>query len=304
MTTNQQILLAGASGVLGAHVTRALTAAGHTVTGLGRGPANGVRADLTDRDALLRAVDGRRFGTVVHAATALSRPPLRHRDMHATDTLRTDGTAHLVEAAGITGARRFVVESMVFGYGYGDHGARELTEDDDLFGPPGTTPELERHIAAMRTKERLAFDAPDLEGVSLRFGLFYGSGGTDALLPLLRRRALPVADDRGRVLPWVELADAAAAVLAAVERGRGGQAYNVADRTPMGFGAHVRSVAEEFGLPRPMTVPLWLLRPMSYAHVVASSSLRVSIAKAERELGWSPRFASPREGLAALAGHS
>lgn len=301
MTTNQKnqsILLAGASGVLGRHITRALTEAGHKVTGLGRSAANGIRADLMDRDALLRAVDGHHFDTVIHAATALRKPPMRDRGMFATDALRTEGTAHLVEAARVTGARRFVVESMVFGYGYGDHGDRPVTEDDP-FGPPGRTPQLERHVAAMRTKERLAFEAEGLEGVALRFGLFYGPGGTDALLPLLRRRQLPLPPDRGRVLPWVELTDAARAVVAAVERGRPGQACNIADRTPLGFRAHVESVAGAYGLPKPMTVPLWLMKPMSYAHTVMSSRLVVSCAKAERELGWTPQYPSSREGLAA-----
>jgi nucleoside-diphosphate-sugar epimerase len=303
MTTNQKsqsILLAGASGVLGGHITRALTEAGHKVTGLGRGPANGVRADLMDRDALLRAVDGQHFDTVIHAATALRKAPMRHRDMYATDALRTDGTAHLVEAAQVTGARRLISESMVFGYGYGDFGDHVITEDD-VYGPRGTTPELERHVEGMRVKEQLTFEAAGLEGVSLRFGLFYGPGGTDAVLPMLRRRQLPVPADHGRLLPWVELTDAARAVAAAVEHGRAGQAYNITDRTPFGFRAHVLCVAEEFGLPRPMTVPRWLTRPMSYAHTMFATSMRVSSAKAERELGWTPVYPSCRDGLAALA---
>ncbi|MDN3024274.1 NAD(P)-dependent oxidoreductase [Streptomyces sp. S.PB5] len=299
MTTNQSILLAGATGVLGRHITRALTEAGHKVTALGRGRDNGIRADLMDRDALLRAVDGHHFDTVIHAATALRKAPTRHRDMYATDALRIEGTAHLIEAARATGARRFVSESMVFGYGYGDHGDREVTEDD-TFGPRGDDPELERHLAGMRTKEQLTFEAAGLEGVALRYGAFYGPGGTENLLPMLRKRGLPLPADRGRVLPWIELSDAGRAMAAAVEHGRPGQAYNIADRTPMGFRAHVVRVAEEFGLPKPMTVPLWMMRPMSYAQVMVASSLRVSIAKAERELGWTPVYASSHEGLAAL----
>lgn len=217
-STGRTILLAGAGGVLGRHITRALTEAGHEVTGLGRGARNDIRADLMDRDALLRAVDGHRFDTVIHAATVLSKPPMRHRDMHATNALRTDGTAHLVEAARATGARRLVAESMVFGYGYGDHGDHVLTEDDP-FGPRGRSPELERHIEAMRVKEQLTFETAGLDGIALRFGLFYGPGGTDALLPMLRKRRLPLPADHGRVLPWIELTDAARAVVAAVERG-------------------------------------------------------------------------------------
>ncbi|MFG2788084.1 NAD-dependent epimerase/dehydratase family protein [Streptomyces sp. NPDC048419] len=303
MTTNQSnqsILLAGASGVLGGHITRALTEAGHKVTGLGRGAANGVRADLMDRDALLRAVDGQHFDTVIHAATALRKPPMRHRDMHGTDALRVEGTAHLIEAARATGARRFVSESMVFGYGYGDFGDHVLTEED-AYGPRGTTAELEKHIEGMRTKEQLTFEAAGLEGIALRFGLFYGPGGTDAILPMLRKRQLPLPGDHGRVLPWTELTDAGRATAAAVERGRPGQAYNITDRTPYGFRAHVLCVAQEFGVPKPVTVPLWLTRPMPYVHTILTSRMRVSSAKAERELGWTPRYGSCREGLAALA---
>lgn len=49
-----------------------------------------------------------------------------------------------------------------------------------------------------------------------------------------------------------------------------------------------------------MTVPLWLMKPMSYAHTVMASRLRVSTAQAESELGWRPRYASSGEGLAAM----
>ncbi|MEU0409310.1 NAD(P)-dependent oxidoreductase [Streptomyces griseorubiginosus] len=296
---SQSILLAGASGVLGRHIARALTDAGHKVTGLGRSAGNGVRADLMDRDALLRAVDGQHFDTVVHAATALRKPPMRHRDMHATDALRTEGTAHLIEAARLTGARRFVAESMVFGYGYGDFGDHVITEEDE-YGPRGTTPELERHLAGMRTKEQLTFGTPGLEGIALRFGAFYGPGGTETILELLRKRQLPTPADRGRVLPWVELSDAGRAVAAAVAHGQPGQAYNIVDRTPIGFRGHLLCVAEEFGLPKPMAVPLWATRPLSYAHTMFSSSMRVSAAKAERELGWTPAYPASRDGLAAL----
>lgn len=303
MTNTMKVLVAGASGVYGRHLAKALTDAGHEVIGVGRGPRNAVRADILDRDALLRAVDGRAADVVIHAATALHKPPVRHRDMTATDALRVEGTANLLAAAREIGARRFVAESMVFGYGFGDFGQRPLTEADP-FAPTGRDAQLERHIAAMRTKEELTFTTDGIEGVTLRFGLFYGSGATETVLAMLRRRALPVPDDHGRALPWVELGDAATAMLAAVERGRPGQAYNIADDTPIGFGGHVRAVAEAFRAPRPLTVPLWALRPMAYAHTVMSTNLRVSTAKAKAELGWTPRWSSSVEGLAALAGEA
>ncbi|MFB7369186.1 NAD-dependent epimerase/dehydratase family protein [Streptomyces sp. NPDC056222] len=299
MTDTRNVLLAGASGVFGRHVAEELTAAGHTVLGLGRGAENDVVADLMDRDALLRAVDGLEVDTVVHAATALREPPLRHRDMATTDALRVAGTTHLVEAARAVGARRMIAESMVFGYGYRDFGERVITEGD-VFGPTGLDAPSQRHVDAMRTKEELMLGTEGIEGVALRFGVFYGPGGTETIVDLLRKRKLPAVADRGKVLPWVHLQDAARAVALAVEGGRPGQAYNIVDDAPMGFGAHVRAVAAVFGTPRPMTVPAWMTRPMSYAHTISTTNLRVSNARAEAELGWTPRYRDCAAGLAAL----
>ncbi|QJS99091.1 NAD(P)-dependent oxidoreductase [Streptomyces asoensis] len=301
-----RVLLAGASGVLGRKIVRELTAAGHEVAGLGRGAENTLRADLLDREAVLRAVDGHGFDGVVHAATALQGKSLmRHQDMEPTNLLRTEGTANLLAAARETGARRFVAESMVFGYGYGDHGDAKLTEADARFGPRDANPWLERHVGAMRTKEELAFGADGIEAVSLRFGLFYGAGATDTtVLPMLRRRALPVVPDKGRALAWVDVDDAARAVLLALTvSGAAGQAYNIADDAPLGFGSHVRAVAQAFGAPAPLTVPLWLLKPAPLAHTIMSSNLRLANDKARRELGWAPTHAGCATGLQALADH-
>jgi nucleoside-diphosphate-sugar epimerase len=295
--TEQTVILAGASGVFGRHVDRVLTGAGYRVLGLGRGAANDIRADINDRDALLRAVSGQRADIVVHAATALARTPMRHRDFTATDVLRTKGMRNLVEAYHAVGASLMINESMMFGYGYGDHGDAPLTEETP-FAPVQRDRRFEEHVAAMRTKEELT---RSLGGVSLRYGAFYGPGGaTEALLTMLRKRMLPAPDSHGAKVSLVHLEDAATAVLAAIRRGRPGEAYNIADDSPMGFGDHVRAVAATFGAPRPLAVPLWLLRPMSLVHAVVSSNLRLSSAKAHAELGWEPRYPSTADGLAAM----
>jgi len=298
-----KVLLAGGSGILGRLATEALVADGHQVARLGRGAGNEVRADLLDRDATLRAVDGLRFDVVIHAATALSGKSMtRHQDMDATNALRTTGTANLLDAAREVGARRVVAESMMFGYGYGDHGDTPLAEDTAAFGPTGTNAALERHLGAMRAKEQLMLGAPGIEGIALRFGLFYGAGVTDAtVVPMLRKRVLPVVADHGRALSWVEVGDAARAVAVAVRTGRAGQAYNISDDTPLGFGTHVRAVSEAFGTPRPMTVPLWMLRATPLAHTVLGTQLRLDNARAGAELGWKPTHADSVRGVRALA---
>jgi len=299
--TTKTVLVAGASGVFGREVRRVLTAAGHQVLGLGRGADNEVRADLLDRAAVLAAVRGVRADVVVHAATALKKPPTSHKGMYGTDELRITGTANLLAATEILGAQRFVGENIAFGYGYHDHGDRPLTEDAP-FGEPDPDPGFNRHTAGMREKERLPLAVPGLDAVSLRYGLFYGGAATDAVVAMLRKRQLPTFDDRGHVLPWTHITDAATAVLAAIERGTPGAAYNIADESQLGFGAMVREVARAFGTPRPFTVPLWLLRAVPYVRRVASISLRVSTGRARTELGWQPLYPTVAAGLAADAG--
>lgn len=283
------VLIAGGTGVFGRHLVTALRNAGHSTLSLGRGSGNDIIADLLDRAALLRAVEGHHADVVIHAATALRKPPLRERDMAATNALRLAGTENLLAAAHIVGATKIIGESMVFRYGFGDHGNRPLAEDEP--SAKGSVPE------ALQAKEEMISAAG---GCSLRFGLFYGSGGTEEIVAMVGKRMLPVVKS-GNLLPWVELSDAAAAVVAAISHGRPGEAYNIADRTPMSFGAHVEAVATAFRTPRPFKVPLWLLRPMSYLHTVLGTNLQVDISKAERELGWKPAYPSAVTAIAELA---
>ncbi len=305
--TTKTVLLAGASGVFGRAVRRALTGAGYTVLGLGRGADNEVRADLLDRAGLLAAVQGVRAEVVVHAATALKKPPARHPDLYRTDDLRTTGTANLLAAVAVVGARRWVGENIAFGYGYRDFGDRVLTEDEP-FGPSGVSGapgdgEFDRHVGAMREKEDLPLAVPGLEAVSLRFGFFYGGEASGGLVEPLRRRRLPTFDDHGHTLPWVHLSDAAGAVVAAIERGRPGAAYNVADDTALGLGGMIREVAAAYRTPRPLSVPRVLFRPVApLLYRMTGMTLRVSSQRARDELGWRPRYTTLVDGVRADAG--
>jgi nucleoside-diphosphate-sugar epimerase len=301
MNANQTVIVAGASGVLGQHITGTLRAAGYRVLGLGRGAANEISADLLDRSGLLRAVQGVRADVIVHGATALRKPPMSHKGMYPTDELRITGTANLLEAATAVGAHRFIGENIVFGYGYRDFGDRVLTEADP-FG--GTDPDkgVARHLEGMREKERLALAHPGIDAISLRYGLFYGAGGSDMIVAMLRKRQMPAFGSHGRVLPWINLADAATAVLAAIERGRPGEAYNIVDESPLGFGDLIRAHAAAFGTPKPLTVPSWATVVVPYLHRMLATNLRVSGDKARTELGWTPAYPTVADGLRALTG--
>lgn len=307
-----RVLVAGASGALGVPLTRQLISAGHEVLGLSRTTGNRNRllalgaepliADVMDRAALLAAVEGLKADAVVHALTALKKAPVRHRDMVATNALRQEGTANLLAAARAVGARRFVAESMIVGYGYGDWGTKVLTEDDPSFGPPGRSRWLERHLEAMRSIERQTFAADGIEGIALRYGLFYGPGaGAKEMVEMLRRRRMPILRNGGGPLSWVYIEDAATATAAALEKGRPGQAYNVVDDEPVPWGAFMEAMAQAVGAPSPPAVPRWLLRLAPYAHAVMTSTLRVSNAKARRELDWTPSVPTYRQGCEKLA---
>jgi nucleoside-diphosphate-sugar epimerase len=300
------VLLAGATGALGIPLTRQLLARGHQVLGLTRGPAGAARlralgarpvvADALDRDGLLRSVEGLTADAVIHELTALRQPPLRHRGMARTDRLRTEGTANLLAAAELLGARRFLTQSFVLGYGYRDHGGRVLTERDP-FGE-ATGDRNDPHLAAMRSTEQQALSAP--EGIALRYGLLYGAD-TDRLRPMLATRRLPVAD--GGVVGWVHHEDAAAATVAALERGRAGQAYNIVDDRPASWREVFTAMATAFGAPPPPRLPGWLVRLAApyVASIVVDSRLRVSNAKAMAELDWWPSFPTYVEGIQVMA---
>jgi nucleoside-diphosphate-sugar epimerase len=241
-----KVLIAGATGALGVPLVRALIGGGHDVIGITRTPgksslltrlgAQPIVADAMAREGLLRAVNGRQADAVVHVLTALPKGgPMRHRDMYQTDALRDVGTRHLLAAAREVGARKIVVESMHVGYGFGNWGDSVLTEEQP-FAPPGRSQELERHLAGFRSMEHQIFEATRagwIEGLSLRYGAFYGPDSTAPLIKLLRRRSLPLPGGGRTFMSWIYIEDAAAAMVAALERGRAGQAYNIVDDEPV-----------------------------------------------------------------------
>jgi nucleoside-diphosphate-sugar epimerase len=306
---DMKVLLAGATGTLGVPLVRALIAGGNDVIGLSRTPckrdmlralgAESLVADVMDQQALLKAVDGLEADAVIHQMTALKKIPTRHRDMAATDALREVGTANLLAAARLLGARRFVTQSFFMGYGYGDWGERVLTEDDP-FAPPGRGA-FERHLAAMRSTERQAFTAEGIDGIALRYGSLYGpGGGSEQMIEMLRRRRLPVPRGGGGITSFIYVEDAAAATVAALERGRSGEAYNVGDDEPVSWGEFFRVVAKAIGAPQPREVPRWIFRFMPYARAMLMGDHRISNAKAKRELLWTPSAPTYREGISRL----
>jgi nucleoside-diphosphate-sugar epimerase len=305
-----RVLLAGATGAVGTPLTRQLIAAGHEVVGITRTQANAERlrtagaeavvADVMDRENLLAAVRDVRADAVMHQLTALSTPTKVRNAMRGTNALRITGTTHLLAAARAVGAHRFLTQSIVFGYGYGDHGSRLITEDDPFAVPVSGS--LASVIAAIGSTEEQVFSADEMEGIALRYGAFYGQDSfIRMIVNLIRKRRLPVPSSGGGLVNFIYLEDAAAATVAALEKGRAGQAYNIVDDEPVRWAEFLDALAAEVGARRPWRVPTWTLRPISYLHAIMTTSMRVSNAKAKRELGWAPAVSTYREGIPLVA---
>jgi nucleoside-diphosphate-sugar epimerase len=102
-------------------------------------------------------------------------------------------------------------------------------------------------------------------------------------------------------MSWIYVDHAAAATVAAPERGRAGQAYNVVDDEPVRWREFLDALAHAIGAPPPRAVPGWLFGLAPYAAAMMTSTLRVSNAKAKAELGWEPETPTYRHGIARIA---
>ncbi|WP_375389935.1 NAD-dependent epimerase/dehydratase family protein [uncultured Amnibacterium sp.] len=300
-----KVVVAGATGAIGVPLVERLIAAGHDVIGIsrradageGRGWAGTVVADVLDRAGLLAAAKGVRADAVVHELTAIRGLPMRYRDLDATNRLRIQGTSNLLGLAEAVGATRMVTQSFLGGYGFVPRDPTPIPEGAP-FGVPG---KASRHlvpiIEALKAAERLTRSMPGLEGISLRYGLFYDAASLRGMAPMLRRRLLPVPRSGGGVHSYILVPDAAAATVAALERGRADRAYNVCDDRPIPWNDFFDAAARAVGAPRPLRVPAAVFRAMPYIDEVLRSSIPMSNARAKEELGWAPSAASTEEGL-------
>ncbi|MHB8658462.1 MAG: NAD-dependent epimerase/dehydratase family protein [Solirubrobacteraceae bacterium] len=311
-----RVLVAGATGAIGRPLLRMLREHGHETLGTTRSEANAdalrelgakpIVCDVLNRGSLGQALSTAAPEAIVNQLTDLSAPlnPRKYAQWLApTNRLRIEGTRNLAEAATEAHTRLLVSQSVAFAYRWDGDGLK--SEDDPLFddAPSG----FDRAVAAIRELERRTLETSGLDGIVLRYGYFYGPGTSYArdgqFAVMTRKRQFPIVGSGTGRFSFVHIEDAAAATLAALERGRPG-VYNVVDDEPAEMREWLPAYAEALGAKPPRRVPHWLARLVAN-RFMADSSLELrgaSNAKAKRELGWQAHHTSWRQGFRATLG--
>jgi nucleoside-diphosphate-sugar epimerase len=300
-----RVFLAGATGVIGTPLVPQLLAAGHHVTAMTRSVlratqleaagADPVVCDVFDASGVREAMEAASPDAVLHQLTSLA-PRLDWADPNVfgeNNRVQTEGSRVLVDAALACGARRIVAQSIAFAYA--PTGDRVKAEDAALF--TDAPPPMDGVVAAVVELEERVTGTAGLDGLVLRYGQLYGPGtyhdrrGATAADIIAGR--VPLVEGATGMYSWLHTEDAASAAVAALESGAPG-IYNVVDDEPAPQPEWLPVLAAALRADPP---PAAEETPSPYTWEM---SLRGACnAKAKRELGWRPRYASWREGFAA-----
>jgi nucleoside-diphosphate-sugar epimerase len=299
--------ISGGAGFLGLHLARRLLADGHEVRTLDLAPLDDpelersvdeLRGDVRSFEDVRRLVGG--AGVLVHAAAAL--PIQASRD--SIRSVNVGGTATLLAAAAETGVRRHVLVSSTAVYGVPN--VHPINEDAPLIGVGWYG---ESKIEAEKVTRD--FGRRGLEFTIVRPKTFIGPerlGVFEILFDWIRddRRIymLGTGENRYQLLAVEDLVDAI--VLAAESREAAGETVNVGAREFGTVRSDLQALIDHAGSSsRPTPIParpaeialraLELLRvsPLAEWHYkTAHRDSFVDVGKAERLLGWAPRFSN------------
>jgi len=302
--------ITGGAGFLGINLVRNLLARGQGVVSFDiaafdypeKDRVRAVTGDIRDREALCAAMCG--SDIVVHAAAAL--PLYTPEDIRSTDV---GGTRNVMECAVACGVPRVVHVSSTAVYGIPDH--HPLYEDDSLegVGPYGEAKVEAERIAAEYSHRGLcvsilrpkSFVGPERLGV---FALLYDWAADGHGFPMIgsgqnRYQLLDVEDLCEAIVLCAE-GDAEAVNdvfnIGAKEFATMREDYQaVLDRA--GFGKNIRPLPAGPAILALRALEALRLSPLyRWVYETASKDSYVSIEKAERILGFAPRY-SNREAL-------
>jgi nucleoside-diphosphate-sugar epimerase len=298
-----KIFVAGGTGAIGRPTLDQLLARGHNVVALTRTQeraqslaAQGIEptiADVFDAESVKAAVIRAQPEVVIEQLTALPRTYTRE-SMNATEALntriRSEGGGNVLAAAKAAGVRRFLKQSMAF---WGIPGAGLADEETPL--SLDASPAVAADARLVTDTERRLLQTPDLEGIALRYGFFYGPGtwfNSDGdVAQQVRQQQFPIVGNGDGVWSWIHIEDAAIATVAAAEQGNPG-VYLIVDDQPLAVRGWLPAFARSLNAPPPPRVSIEdALKLEGGADIVYyQTQMRgASNAKAKRELNFQPR---------------
>lgn len=308
-----KVFVTGGTGVIGKFLLPLLLDNKHEVVALTRSVTKaaeledaGVAAvivDPLDKPRLTAAVRRAEPDVIIHQLTALTNVGnFRKFDQEfaLTNRFRTEVTDTLLAAARTIGTRRFIAQSYC-GWPYAKKGNAVKTEEDPL--DPNPPESFTKTLAAIRYLEDKVCTTTFLEGLALRYGMFYGPGTSigkgGPVLRMVRKRRFPVVGGGGGIWSFIHVLDAARATVAAISRGAPGL-YNIVDDEPAKVAVWLPALARAVEAKPPYSIPHWLGEVMiGKAGVSIMTQIRgCSNAKAKRELNWTPIYPSWRIGFA------
>jgi nucleoside-diphosphate-sugar epimerase len=297
-----RVLVVGATGAIGRPLISALVAARREVIGI-TSTERGVQtlrdkgaeafvADALDRDAIEAVIRKVRPEAVIDELTSLPKKytPEEMRVAAERDRkLRLVGGRNVQDAAIAAGARRYIVQSTGFFYAPGTGLATE-TEPLASQASSGVAGSVRTY---MQIEERV-LNAPDLEGIALRYGFFYGPGtyhdpATGSISRQVHEQQYPVIGSGQGVFSFVHVEDAAVATVAALEAEPG--AYNIVDGDPSEMSIWLPAFARFLGAPAPRDITeAEALRTAGADSIYYATRLRgASNGRAKQKLGFAPR---------------
>jgi nucleoside-diphosphate-sugar epimerase len=305
-----KVFVAGASGAIGRPLIRQLVEAGHQVTGTTRredraaqissAGATAVLCDVFDVATLEAAVREASPEVVINQLTSLPEDfNPRKIDYGPTNRVREEGGRNLMRAALAAGARRYLTQGIAFIYAP----EGEWVKDEDARPFEDAPAPFSETARAVLAHEREVLGTEGIEGVVLRYGQFYGPGtyytpGSGSIAKQVEKRMLPLIGAGTGMASFIHVEDAAAATVAALDRGEPG-IYNVTDDEPAAVKDWLPIYAAALGAKPPRQVPTWLAR-LGGGKMAVQFGVHMrgaSNAKAKQTLGWAPRYSSWRQGF-------
>jgi dihydroflavonol-4-reductase len=307
----KRVLITGAAGFVGSHVVGALLARGVEVVALIRSgsavPASAsvevARGDVLDSSAVRAAARG--CDGAIHCAGRVSRSPHDADEMRRVHVLGTRALLDGCEEAGVT---RIVIASTSGTVAVSEDPDHVATEDDPT--PYPLVNQWPYYRAKLWAEEAaLARSRPEFAVMAVNPSLVLGPGdargsSTEDIRLFLEGKVAAIPSGG---LSYVDVRDAAEAMVLALERGEGAKRYLVgaSNVTFREFFARLERVSGVRGpwatLPREATKVAGALLERFAAAVgrepaVDAESLEMARhfwyldpSRAERELGWTPR---------------